>query len=482
MSEGNLANAMALIRELHPRRRVHNADDLDASLDTLADWIRRSGFRGGVRIHEFSAGGVFNHWVVPPKWRIHQASLRRRSGASISLEHPLAVIPYSASFQGVVSRDELLRHVRFDQAIPEAIPFAFRQMYRHWEKDWGFALPHRVVADLTDGEYVVDLRTSLDPEPMKVLEYYVPGRSDRIVQLAAHIDHPGQANDGLSGVAGALMAVRGLELRSSALRLSYSVLVCPEIVGSAVYLAREEAVRQRIVAALCPNMLGHNAPIALSLSKSMDSRLDRALKLALWSRGTEHVVGPWHKYPDCGDEISYDAPGYDIPASTISRIGERFREYHTSLDTPDIIDLTKLGEAVDVMRTALEYLDADQIPRRKFSGNPSLANPDLDLYLEPTNIGNRLNVDQRVWLTDVRTKARQAVDARNFQEMFISNLEGRASLIDIAYSSGVTFEFVLAYAKAFQGKGLISMEEAGMWPGPVITVSLDVGADFQVRR
>lgn len=451
-------------------RRVHNSDDLDRSITYLQQWIARSGFRGRAEVHEFPAGRVFNHWIVPPKWTVVRASLQGVGSAFVSLDHPLAVMPYSASFRGRVSKDELLRHVRSDETRPDGIPFVFKQMYRHWDRAWGFALSSRVVETLTDSDYDVDLETAFDDQPMKVLEYRVDGHTDRVVQIAAHLDHPGQANDGLSGVAGALMTVHGLEQTFGDLRYTYSVLIGPEIVGSAVYLAANESVRRRIVACLCPNMLGHAAPVALSLSKSRDSRLDRALRLALWTRKTEHVVGLWHKYPDCGDEISYDAPGYDISASTISRVGEMFREYHTSLDTPETVDPGRFDEAVSVMILAMSYLDTDGLPKRLFEGNPCLANPELDLYLDPSNIGNRLNVDSRVTLTDLVT--REVVDPRNFQEMFLSNLDGGASLIDIAYASHVPFEFVRGYATAFRDKGLVSLADAGLAPGRVTNVSL----------
>ena len=87
---------------------------------------------------------------------------------------------------------------------------------------------------------------------------------------------------------------------------------------------------------ICCNMLGHRAPLAMCRSKRADSLLDRALELSLWRHGADHVIGEWHQYPDCGDEISYDAPGLDIPATTLSRIGELFPYYHTPLSTPRI--------------------------------------------------------------------------------------------------------------------------------------------------
>ena len=51
------------------------------------------------------------------------------------------------------------------------------------------------------------------------------------------------------------------------------------------------------------------------------------------------------KYVDCGDEISFNTVGYDIPASTLSRIGEQFVDYHMSSDNLDNFFL-RIGSSV----------------------------------------------------------------------------------------------------------------------------------------
>jgi aminopeptidase-like protein len=249
-----------------------------------------------------------------------------------------------------------------------------------------------------------------------------------------------------------------------------ALVFCPEIVGSAVYLDRD-VDRQRVRFALCPNLLGHDAPLAICRSKHGDSRLDRALVLSALERNVDHVAAPWHTYPDAGDEISYDAPGYGIPTSTVSRMGELFGEYHSSLDTPEIVEPGRFDVAVDVMAGALAMLDADRVLVRTFEGNPCLANPEVDLYLDPSNVNNRRNRNQTAFLTDLRTG--KELEPRNFQELFLSNLEGRASILDIAFAAGVPFDFVHGYALRFVEKGLarelLADDRAG---GPVVPVSL----------
>jgi len=167
------------------------------------------------------------------------------------------------------------------------------------------------------------------------------------------------------------------------------------------------------------------------------------------------VVGGWHEYPDCGDEISYDSPGLDIPASTLSRVGERFALYHTSLDTLEALDMDCFAQAVDVMAAACGIMERNAAPVRRFVGNPSLSNPDLDLYLEPVNVDNRRNPGADTSVRDLETGA--PADLRQFQEFFLSNLEGRASLLDLALEFAVPFDLVADYAAAFAAKGLVEL-------------------------
>ena len=162
------------------------------------------------------------------------------------------------------------------------------------------------------------------------------------------------------------------------------------------------------------------------------------------------VIGPWHKYPDCGDEISYDSPGLAIPTSTISRIGELYPYYHTSLDTPDKINKKEFEEVVDVMLYAFSLMELNYTPIRKFTGNPSLANPDLNLYLEPINMSNLLNKAADLSLKDLETG--EMFDPRNFQEFFLSNIEGKSDLINLAYQTKIPFDYIYKYCQSFGEK------------------------------
>lgn len=451
------ARARELLVALQPLNRVHNGPGMVAAMEMIQDWLARHGFRGRARVLEYAAGSVHNWWRVPPRWYLHAFSLRDSRGHEIVNQdlHPLVVVPFSDSFTGRLTRAELLEHVHTRPDLPEAVACVLRPMYRHWQPGWGLALPHRTVDSLTDSHYEVRLETERRDEPMPVLEYTLAGRRGQCVQFAAHLDHPGQVNDSLSGVVGALATLGELEARFGETELTYSVLLGAEHVGSACYLHNEAEAVANLSHCIAPNMLGHEAPLALCLSKSASSLMDRALLQALRESGDEFVVGGWHEYPDCGDEISYDAPGLDIPASTVSRMGGRFALYHTSLDTLDELDMGCFAQAVDVMAAACGFMERNAAPMRRFVGNPALSNPDLDLYFEPVNLDNKLNPAVDTSIRDLETGA--PTDLRQFQEFFLSNLEGHASLLDLALEFAVPFELVADYAEAFAAKGLVEL-------------------------
>jgi aminopeptidase-like protein len=263
-------------------------------------------------------------------------------------------------------------------------------------------------------------------------------------------------NDSLSGCLASLQAVA--ELEKSDLSYTYRVWMLPEIIASAVHLDAHPDVRQTIRFAMCPNMTGHSAPFALCLSKSQSSLLDRAMRVAVAEGEEEYKIGAFHKYPDCGDEISFDTVGYNIPATTFSRVGEMFRYYHTSADSTEQFLApdwqTRHQASVATLVRGLSYLDRNRVLVAQFAGNPCLSNPELDLYLQPSNESNR-KIPEGLR----RTLDGGQIDLRNFMEFFLGALAQEGStILEIADAANVSFDFVADYAERFRGKGLLTMK------------------------
>ncbi len=446
-----------LLADIWLKNRVHNGPEMDYCVERLVEFCGQH-LRGQAIVHDFKVGDEFNHWIVPPHWTVEHFTLKGPGGEVIATaaDHPLIVCPYSHSFEGMVSLTELRQHIITRADRPDAYSFYFRQMYRHWEPGWKITLPHNLLENLTEGNYSVELRTRRGDAPMKVFEYLLPGETTDTIFIAAHLDHPGMINDSLSGCLASLGIVEALEQQFPKTRYTYRVLLVPEIIGTAIYLKCFEKRLPEAHFAFCPNMTSHDAKLALCLSKNQDSLLDLAFQQALRDAMDSHVVAPFHTYPDCGDEISFDTVGYDISSTTLSRIGEEFTHYHSSDDSLDNFLQSdwqlRHDSYVNKCVTAFQYLETNVDLQPQFSGNPCLSNPKLDLYLDPININNLSSNAAR--LTDANGNQ---IDPRNFMEYFLDAL-GRAqapSLLEIAWSSGLSFDFVRNYAAKFAEKGLV---------------------------
>jgi aminopeptidase-like protein len=264
----------------------------------------------------------------------------------------------------------------------------------------------------------------------------------------------------------------------------------PEIIGSAVHLKANEELVNQAYYALCPNMTGHNAPLAMCLSKSQSSLLDLAMRVALKENGHGHIIESFRKYPDCGDEISFDTTGYNIPCPTLSRIGEMFREYHSSFDSVDNFLQSdwqvRHQEFVSVLVKAITYIEENVALKAKFRGNPCLSNPKIDLYLNCSNVNN-LRVNEGVFYD----LADNEIDLRNFMEFYLDaiNQDG-VSVLEIADASNLPFNFVKDYTLRFADRGLISLhnvDRKAKFPR-IAAVSLqlagliDKGADLKIKQ
>jgi len=446
-----------LLSDLWSKNRVHNGPEMDQCVDRLARFCKEH-LRGKVIVHEFEPGTEYNHWIVPPHWSVDHFELVAPDGKVIAkaADHPLIVCPYSHSFEGTVTLAELKEHIVTRSDRPDAYSFYFRQMYRHWEPGWRITLPWNQVSRLAEGSYTVRLKTSRKPLPMKVFEYLLPGETEDTIFIPGHLDHPGMINDSLSGCLAALNIVDDLEARYAKTRYTYRVLLVPEIIGTAIYLKRYEDLLPHSTFAFCPNMTSHNAKLALCLSKRQDSLLDLAFQQALIAAGVEHVVAPFHMYPDCGDEISFDTVGYDIPSTTLSRIGEQFTLYHSSDDSFDNFLQAdwqaRHDKYIAACVTAFTYIEENKELTATFSGNPCLSNPALDLYLDPININNLVSHAEPLKDADGNQ-----VDPRNFMEFFLDaiNRPQPPSVLEIASFCGLPFEFIAGYAGKFAAKGLL---------------------------
>ncbi len=425
---------LELIKKLYPHAMAPVSPDSDKVAELLC---RELDFT----VHEYPSGMEHNGWVVPHSWEVVKATLYKENLLIFDgMVNPLAVFGYSQSFQGTLSLDELLLHVSSRPDYPAAYGYHCDLYYKPHINDWGFSMPHHLRMSLTEGTYYVDLETRFKSSTMKVLDYFLPGKTTDTIILNAHNCHAYQANDDLAGVVVGIEVMRELAKRDN--YFSYRLIIAPEHFGTVFYLANcTEALRSTFKYCTFLEMLGNNNRLLLQRTFNGDTWLDKA---------AEHVLKMYTENPEIddfrtsvgNDETVWEAPGYEIPTISLSRWP--FLLYHTTYDNPDNIHVDKLEESVRVVLDYINILETNCTMERCFNGLIALSNPKYDLY-------------KPVWDP---SKGIESTSKRDFQWNRLMNyvpryFTGEMSILEIADKHDLPYNDVYLYLRQFEKKGLV---------------------------
>lgn len=419
-------NMMTFLKKLWPLKRSLISDDYDKALWYLSKEVP-------LKITEFPSGTECWTWIVPDKWTCHEAYLETLDGHRIIdyKNHPLHCVEYSTSIDKVVTRNELFQHLYVHPKNQKAIPYVFK----FYERDWGLCCSQEQKDSINNSEYRVVIKTVFEPGALKIGEWWLPGQSEQIFILTAHLCHPSMANDDLSGV------VVGLEVMELIAKITdhyytYLLLLVPETIGSIAWLSHHEDLFPRIKGGLFLEMLGNDSPIALQRSYFGNTQLDKCCEHVIAEMDSNSYVRDfWTVIRN--DELEYNSPGVRIPMPSISRclkpeseLGP-YPEYHTHLDTPDIISEGRLKQAADIVFKIVRVFDQNFYPKSNFKGQVFCSRYNLF----PKDPG-RYNAF--------------------FQTLF--ELDGEHSIIDIALKHGLCFNSVLEVVKSLMEHNLVLVQ------------------------
>jgi aminopeptidase-like protein len=418
-----------LIHELWFLRRDIVSDGFDRALARLAEEVPMT-------IHEYPSGEPCWTWRVPERWTCHAAYLETLDGRRLLdyADHPLHVVSYSLPFEGVVTREELLRHLHVHPRLPEAIPFVFK----YYERDWGLCASQILRDGLDEPKYRVVIRTTFEPGRLKVGEVVIPGQSDQTFVIVAHLCHPAMVNDDLSGVVVALDVARALGGQAGPpLRYTYRVLILPETIGSVAYLSHHEELIPRMVGGLFLEMLGNDSPHALQGSFQPESQPDRCFTSALPGLDSQGYSGAYRTIID-NDERQFNGPGVRVPMISLSRVQAPkasgippYPEYHSSLDTPEIVTQGRLEASRDVVLGLIQAWEQNRYVVNHFKGEVFCS-------------GYGIWIDYRVNPEGHR---------RLFEIM--ERCDGTRTVADIAVELGVSFQAVWEVVSLLESKDLV---------------------------
>ena len=313
------------------------------------------------KLHRYASGSDHSTWLVPPQWDVEEAYLAddERIIASYK-DHPLFLSPYSKEFDGEITKDELLKKVFSRKSRPDDYLYQHRiaANFQLRLKDWGLTLPYNIVKNLKKDKYYVKIKTKVSKGDLIVAEHRVKGKSKKIFSFLAHTCHPGQANDGLAGVALGIALMKILNMKND-YRFSYELLLLPETFGSAIYLSNNENKIENYLGCLFLEMPGAGELLTFNHSRKGKLYFDYLLKYVVKKSKQKTAEFDFHRGMG-NDELNFDWPMIDIPGYAL--YWSKFPEYHTSSDSADIIDYTKMKVYLNVLLEFIEILEDDYVP------------------------------------------------------------------------------------------------------------------------
>lgn len=379
-----------LIENLYPMNACLLGEGYDNRLEYLKHLLK-------LEVIEIPSGTEIDTWTVPEEWIVRDAWVKDPQGNKIIdyQKQPMSLVVGSVPFQGKVSLEELRKHWAYSDDMPNATPYAFK----FYDKDWGFCIAkneikEKIIYDdagnlicedgicipktdmdvsvgkvqiegvtdwkpefkdkLSEGEYEVFIDTEYKKGTMKIGVHTIPGASDREILLFAHLDHPFQANDNLSGVACLVDLATKLKANHT-----IKIIFCPETIGSIAYARTRKLDKVDFVIAV--DVCGNDNTLLLQKSFEAENRLNRVAHVAIQGLRENYRKGGFRSLIG-SDEYVFNDPQINIPGILLSRYP--YKEYHTSEDTPEKINYQMIEKTGKAIEEIIRIWELDFIPKR----------------------------------------------------------------------------------------------------------------------
>jgi aminopeptidase-like protein len=409
-------NNINIIKELFYLNRVLVGDDAELAIKIVSKYIP-------LKIIKIPSGTKCFTWRIPDKWQIKKATLKdiTRNKTIVDIKkNPLNVFVGSLPHDEVVTYKVLDKHLVFRKDIPHAVPY----VYKYYEKDWGFSLSYNQYKKLSkDSKYRVTIDTKYSKGNLIIGEAIIKGRTKKEIVLVAHTDHPYQANDNLSGVAVAISLAN--KLGKLKLKHTIKILFLPETIGSIAYVWKNQKYMKNVSAMLALDGVGNRGRILIQ--KSFDNtHFSNYLFETIMNKCKSEYEIVDYRMVSGSDELVYSDPKFNIPSFMVTSLPHR--EYHTDLDTPEIIDNEKMLQIEDIVLNWIRMYDRNIVTKRRWTGP-----------LMRSQIG---------WFLGNKLKDRHL-------EMFTYMLDGKKSVYDIARDLRMDPELAITFAEDLLKKKLL---------------------------
>ena len=389
------ASMKEMIQKIAPLPRDIVSDSFDVALYALAKQIP-------MKIHEYPTGTKCFTWIVPEKWSCQEAWIENLKGERLLdlRDSPLHVMSYSQPYEGEISRAELIDHLEVHPHLPDGIPFS----YSYFHRKWGLCCTKEFRDSLQDERYRVCIKAATSYGSLKVGEVIIPGEMEESFVLCAHLDHPGQANDGLSGVAVGIEVMRRL-MAGPRPRYTIRLLILSETFGSLAWLSHNEELIPKLHAGLFLEMLGLEYAHALQFSQKKETVWDKIAEVVMRNEDPNSWTGDYLTVVT-NDDRQFNAPGIRVPMLSLSRVKEAsgsgqgwpFPEYHSHLDNASRISTDSLENSAALTLKILRAWDDQIVPVPQYQGEPCLTRfgVNFDFSKEPEMAFNLFIIIQAI--------------------------------------------------------------------------------------
>jgi aminopeptidase-like protein len=328
---------------------------------------------------------------------------------------------------------ELKKHLHSLPDQPDLIPY--RTSY--YSENWGFCLAHRDFLQLEEGDYEVEIDSSLEDGHLTFGEYFLAGQSSEEVLISCHACHPSLSNDNLSGVAVATFLAK--QLADAGLRYSYRFLFIPGTIGAITWLCLNEQRLAGIRHGLVLTCVGDRGGLTYKKSRRGDAEIDRAARHVLEHSGEGNEILDFSPYGY--DERQYCSPAFNLPVGCLMRTPHgRFPEYHTSADNMDFVDSAALADTFAKCLAIFSVLENNRVYLNR--------NPKCEPQLGKRGLYSALGGAE--------------VQQLELAMLWVLNLsDGGFSLLDVAERSGLRFDLIERAAHLLEKHDLLEEQ-----PGP----------------
>jgi len=432
---GHEIKLIKIMEKIYPLHRTLVSEGTDEALDIIGQHLPKN-LSYSVEVYE-PTKRIWT-WRIPERYVVHEAYLETEEGQKIVdfRDNPLHLVSYSVSIDKWMTWQELGPHLYYSTKRPHAIPWEFK----YYERDWGFCLSKEQFEGLPRNKrYRAVIHSEFRTDPDRGLRVGVavlhpeggPSLKAGEMLVCAHICHPRQANDGLSGAVVAMEVLRRLSVQPLPKGcMSLRFLFCPETIGSICYLGHHEDLISRFRGGIFVEMVGNPNSIVLQHSRQHHHLIDRVAQYVLKQSGEELREGSFREVVG-NDEMVINGPGLDIPCISISRWP--YEEYHTSDDNLSIIHEDMLIKAADIVEEIIRIFASNYVPIRTFRGPVFLS-------------GYGLWVDWRV-----------NMELNHAMEKIMLCFEGQHSIFDIAEQLELEYWEVRDWVEQFRERGLVKV-------------------------